>query len=206
MSALQWRYATKHFDTTKKLTPVQIQTLGEALRLTASSNDTQPRKFIIVSDPDLKQKLFAESKGQAQITTCSHLVVLCGRTDLDDAFVDKFIDYNISQGAEPERSEKFRVSLKERFQTMTANGWLHKYVDQQVYIALGNLLTTCAVLGIDACPMGGFHSAGYDQILELDKQHLRSVVICPVGYRDTSDPQAARPKIRFPYQDVVTII
>jgi nitroreductase len=78
----------------------------------------------------------------------------------------------------------------------------HAFAQNQVFIALGNFLTSAALLGIDACPMGGFDHAQYDEILGLKAQGLASAVIATAGYRSAADKYAAAPKVRFPKEQI----
>lgn len=204
---LTHRYATKIFDTEKKVDEETLNVLEETLRLTPSSFGIEPRHFVIVSTPEIKAKLLERSPmNPSQIDTCSHIIVLCGLQTIDETYIDKHIAYALSQWGDPERLHKYQAMLKERMQALAESGTMQSYIHNQVYIALGNLLTACAVLGVDACPMGGFVPHVYNEILGLTEQWLESVVLCAIGYRATEDKAAQKPKVRRPLSEIVTYV
>lgn len=135
LNDLNRRYACKLFDTTKKISTDDIITIKEALRLTSSSFGLQPWKFIIVSDDAIKQQLFAATT-QNQIATCSHLVVLCGTNDIDDAHVDAFVASMVAHGGDAEKLAGYGQVMKNVMQSNRDAGAMREYIDDQVYIAL----------------------------------------------------------------------
>lgn len=204
IDSLNWRYATKKFDSEKKLDDETLAKILEALRLSASSFGLQPWKFVVVSDPEIKKQLPAVSWGQMQPQDCSHLVVICRIAELDEAFVDKFLNTSATtRGVTVDSLASYSAMIK---------GFLSNAKDKetwaakQCYIALGTLLTAAAHLGVDACPMEGFDAAAYDKILGLEKLGCHSVVICPLGYRASDDKYAQAPKVRFESEDVIVRI
>lgn len=198
LEQLNWRYATKQFDPTRKISASDWTTLEEALRLTPSSFGLQPWKFIVVTDPAVRAKLLPASWNQSQITDASHLVVLAAKTGFGETDIDAHIAHLAkAQGSAASALAPLRGAMAGAIQRMdeaTRNAWTRN----QVYIALGNLLTSSALLGIDACPMEGFDRVQYDEILGLSKQGLASAVIATLGYRSTADKYAGAPKVRFP--------
>ncbi len=200
---LNWRYATKQFDPKRKISAQDWATLEEALLLTPSSGGLQPWKFIVVTDPAIRAKLRPASYGQAQISDASHLVVFAAKNNFSEADVDAHIK-NVAkvQGAPIEALAPLRGMLVGgivKAQDETArNAWARN----QAFIALGNLLTSAALLGIDACPMEGFDRAQYDEILGLKAKGYSSAVIATLGYRLPTDKYAAAPKVRFPKEQV----
>ena len=203
INQLNWRYATKQFDPTRKITASDWTTLEEALRLTPSSGGLQPWKFIVVTDPAVRAKLRPASYGQPQITDASHLVVFAAKNNFSEADVDAHLQ-NVAraQGVPVESLAQFRGMLVggivQAMDEVTRNAWAHN----QAFIALGNLLTSAALLGIDACPMEGFDHAQYDEILGLKANGYSSAVIATLGYRSPADKYASAPKVRFPKQQV----
>ena len=203
---LNHRYATKVFDSTKKLTADTLYVLEESLRLTPSSFGIQPWKFVIISDEALRAKLLERSAmNPTQITTCSHLVVLCGLIDVDDNYINSYVEYALEQWGDPERLGKYQTMLQQRMSEHREADAMHMYVHNQVYVALGNLVTTCAVLGIDACPMGGFVPHVYNEELWLTEQGYEAVVLCALGYRAADDSAASKPKVRWPKERVIEV-
>lgn len=203
ISALNGRYACKKFDPSKVVSENDWATLEEALRLSPSSFGLQLWKFIVVTNQDLKEKLKPLSWDQPQITTCSHLVVITTRTDVTESDVQAHID-NIAKDRDVTAE-----SLKGYQDYMTGfvtnpefKPMIPFWTAKQGYIALGFLLETAALLNIDSCPMEGFDSKGYDQVLGLVGSGYSSAVICPVGYRASDEQNQHAKKSRFPKSKV----
>jgi nitroreductase/dihydropteridine reductase len=203
---LNWRMATKNFDPDQKISDDKFELLLEALRLSPSSYGMQPWKFVVVKNPVIREKLQAASYGQKQIVDASHLIILCAKTSLGEADVDHYIQCTADvRGLKVEDLTGFKgmlngfISGKEK---EVLQGWATK----QVYIALGNLLTTCAMSNIDTCPMEGFDSTAYNEILELEKLGLSATLVCPVGYRSADAPEAKEKKVRFSKEELIITI
>ena len=196
---LNWRYATKQFDPQRKISAQDWATLEDVLLLTPSSGGLQPWKFIVVTDPAVRARLQPASYGQAQIADASHLVVFAAKKNFNESDVDAHIHHVAKvRGVAPETLAPFRNMLVGGIvQSMDENSRT-AWARNQTYIALGNLLTSAALLGIDACPMEGFDRAQYDEILGLSEQGLTTAVIAAVGYRSPADQYANGPKVRFP--------
>jgi nitroreductase len=203
LEQLKWRYATKQFDPNRKISTADWAVLEEALSLTPSSGGLQPWKFFIVTDPAVRAKLSPASWGQKQITDASHLVVFTSKTNFSEADVDAHISnaYKVtgapSEALKPLRDMLVGGIVKSQDET-ARNAWARN----QAYIALGNLLASAALLGIDACPMEGFDRAQYDEILGLKAKGYASAVIATLGYRSPADKYAASPKVRFPKEQL----
>ena len=156
LEALQWRYATKVFDAAKKI-PAEIwQTLERALVLTPTSYGLQPYKFLVISDPAKRAELLPHSWNQKQVVDASHFVVFTARTKVTDADVNKLIKHTSDVRKIPAESLNF---YRDMMLGDIVNGprgkTAHEWAARQAYIALGNLMTCAAVLGVDACPMEG---------------------------------------------------
>lgn len=200
---LKWRYACKAFDPDRQLSEIQVQTLKEAFNLTASSYGLQPLKLVVISNQELKKNLVAASMNQKQIDQCSHLLVLCSKTELGDEFIHSYFKLVMEQrGTEEKILAPFRDFLLKEMGEMTPEK-LETWMAKQAYIALGNLLTVCASEGIDSCPMEGFFPEQYDEILGLSEMGLRAVLLLPVGYRSPEDQFASFAKVRRGVSDVV---
>src|SRR5271155_1221393 len=203
LEQLNWRYATKDFDPTKKISAADWATLETALRLTPSSGGLQPWKFVVVTDPAVRVKLRPASYGQAQITDASHLVVFTAKNNFSEADVDAHIKHIAEvQGAPIEALAPLRGMLVGGIVQSQDEAGRNAWARNQVFIALGNLLTSAALLGIDACPMEGFDRGQYDEILGLKAKGYSSAVIATLGYRSLTDQYAAAPKVRFPKEQV----
>jgi nitroreductase len=204
LERLNWRYATKLFDPSRKISDADWNTLEDALILSPSSGGLQPWKFIVVTDPAVRAKLLPASYGQAQITNASHLVVFASKNNLSEADVDAFISHIGSvRGATVEALAPFRGMLVGGIVKAQDEPARNAWARNQTYIALGNLLTSAALLGIDACPMEGFDRAQYDEILGLKAMGYASAVIATFGYRSPADLYASARKVRFPKEQLI---
>ncbi len=204
LEQLNWRYATKKFDATKKISAPDWAVLEQALVLTASSYGLQPWKFIVVTDPALKAKLRPASWNQAQVEDCSHLVVFTAKQDISEADVDRFIARIAEvRGGAVESLAGYKGFMVGDLVKGARHAIIQEWAARQTYIAMGNLLTSAALLGIDACPFEGIEPAKYDEILGLQGTGYATVAACPLGYRASDDKYASVPKVRFETKDVV---
>jgi nitroreductase len=202
--ALHWRYATKKFDSSRTIAPELISALEDALVMTPSSFGLQPWKFFFIKSSEVKAKLQPLSWNQEQVTQCSHHVVLARKHDVSAADIDAYLDDMCAKRGVSRKQLKMLENLIKGFhQKAVSEGWLNPWADKQVYIALGQLMMSAAVLGIDACPMEGIDPAGYDQVLGLPEKGYRTVVACPIGYRAADDKYAVMPKVRFSAEKVI---
>ena len=200
---LKWRYATKLFDGDKKI-PAEIwDKVEESLVLTPSCFGLQPWKFIVITDQAVKDKLLEHSWNQVQVTGCSHLVVLTALKNVDGSDVDKFIsDTHAKRGGELISLDPYKGMMNGFLERMTSEQ-KHAWARNQVYIALGQLMTTAAMLELDACPMEGITPAKYDEILGLENGRYTTVLACPLGYRSEDDKYGELPKVRYGKEDII---
>lgn len=201
ISALNWRYAAKRFDSTRRLDETTWNALEQSLVLTPSSYGLQPWKFIVITDEETKAKLPAMSWNQQQPKDCSHMVVLAARRSMDAAYVDRFIESVESGRSLPDGAmDGYRKVLH----ATTASMETHlDWNSRQVYIALGQLMVAAAMLQVDTCPMEGIVPQDYDALLGLAESEYTTVVGCAVGYRHPDDKQATAAKVRFPASELV---
>jgi nitroreductase len=191
-----WRYATKKFDASKKITTEDLNTLKEAIRLSSSSYGLQPYKVIIVENPELRAQLQPAAWGQSQIVEASHLIIFANETNVDDTTIDSYLK-NISETRNTpiEALSGYGDFMKSKISTLESdikNTWTAK----QTYLALGNLLNAAAELKIDATPMEGFVPAQVNEILGLDKLGLNATLITTLGYRHEDDATQYYKKVR----------
>lgn len=203
LEKLNWRYATKRFDTSKKVSDKDFEMLIEAVRLSPSSWGLQPWKFVVVKDKSIREKLKIAAWGQTQITDASHLVVLCSLNELNQNQVDKYIGSVAKTRGQSLKSLVDDKKMLNDFVSGDTKENLFNWMSQQVYIALGVLLISCAVNDIDACPMEGFEKEKFDEILNLRKFGIKSQVLCAIGYRSATDKHASDKKVRFLKKDIV---
>jgi nitroreductase len=204
LASLRWRYATKKFDPSRKIPAATWDALEESLVLTPSSFGLQPWKFLVIEDPGVRANLAKESWNQPQVTQASHYVVLTARTDLDSSDIDAWI----ARMAEVQNSETEALGplkgMIEGFAQAMSHETRHAWNVRQAYIALGQLMASAAVMGIDACPMEGISTAGYDQLLGLEGSGYATAVGCALGYRSADDKYANMPKARFDRAQVIS--
>lgn len=192
----KWRYATKKYDTTKKVSKEDLETLKEAIRLSASSYGLQPYKVFIIDNPEIRLQLQAASWGQSQVVDASHLIVFANQTAPNDIDIDNYIK-NISKtrNIPVDALSGFSDYLKGAINPIAPEAksiWTAK----QTYIALSNLINAAAELKIDATPMEGFVPSQYNEILGLDKLGLNAAVIATIGYRHVEDATQHNVKVR----------
>lgn len=208
------RHTCKAFDPTKKITPADMAALRTVLRYAPSSVNSQPWHFFIAENEAGKARIAEATKeGYAyntpKILNASHVVVLCAKTDLDDAHVAAIL-------AQEEKDGRFPVPEAKTNQNNSRNFYvnLHRnelkdmafWTQKQVYIALGTLLQGAAALGLDACPIEGFDKAKLDAELGLAQRGLTSVVLAALGYRSAEDFNAKLPKSRFDEASLFTAL
>lgn len=204
LSQLQWRYATKKFDPTRSLPPATWETLEKALILTPSSFGVQPWRFVVVTSAEVRQKLVPASWGQTQPQDCSHYVVIATRRGMTATDVDRLIERTAEvRGIAKETLTGYRNVVLGTLKKATEEKWADEWAKWQGYIALGNLMTAAAALGVDTCPMEGLEPAKYDEILGLNGTGYGTAVACAVGYRAADDKYASLPKVRYPASEVI---
>ena len=207
IEALNWRYATKLFDASKKISEKNWKTLEEALRLAPSSYGLQPWRFVVVQNADVRKKLREVAWNQPQITDASHLVVFTTRDKIDEAFVQSYVDKIAGVRGVPKTSlDGFKNAMIGDVVKGPRAAQSKTWTQRQAYIAIGFLLETAALLRIDACPMEGFDTAAFDKILKLEGSGWGSVAVVTLGYRSDKDQLAAAKKVRFDKSQVIQVI
>lgn len=203
IKALKWRYATKRFDPTQILSEAQVEKLKQAFNLTATSYGLQPLKLVVIHNKDLQEKLREYSFNQPQVSTASHVLILCIEKEVGKQFIENYFDHVRRIRETPEDILKpHRKFLVEDFERKPIDD-IRTWATHQAYLVLGTLLTVCAVEGIDSCPMEGFLPENYDELLELDKLNLKSVLVLPVGIRAKEDFFAEFKKVRRPIEETI---
>lgn len=203
---LQWRYATKRFDSSRKLTEEKLRVLKQTFNLTATSYGLQPVKMVVISNQEVKEKLVPLTYNQPQVMDASHVLILCVESEIDSSFiVDHFKRVEETRKTPREILDRFEKNLVSTF-TDWDKDQIRQWMINQLYLTLGALLTVCAIEKIDSCPMEGFQPKEYDKLLGLDKIGLESVIVLPVGYRDESDFFLRLKKVRRGIDELVVKI
>jgi len=202
IDSLQWRFAAKSFDSTKKVSQVDIDFLKKAIQLSVSSYGLQQYKVLIIENKKIQEKLTTASYYQTQITEASHVFVFCSITDVNEIVIDEYIE-NISKTRElsKESLSGFAKMIQAKVDRSTKEQ-IAEWSDRQSYIAMTNLLNACAVKEIDSCPMEGFIPEKYIEILGLENEKLNPVLVVPIGYRTPDDKYAKMAKVRKPMADL----
>jgi nitroreductase len=211
LDAFQFRHACKEFDDTRRLSAEDFQFILETARLSPSSFGLEPWKFLVVQNPDLREKLALHTwGGQKQIPTASHVIVTLLRKSCymryDSDYVQNFMRHVQKF---PEETCLARTAIIEKFQRfdyalLDSERALDEWAARQTYLPLANMMTAAALIGIDSCPIEGFEKTGLEQVLEqhmaLDLNCWSAAYLVAFGYRKNPP---ARAKTR---QDAATII
>ncbi len=201
---LKWRYAVKEFDSRKKIPEELVSALEDSLILTPSSFGLQPWKFFIIEDEAIKDQLPEISWNQPQPRDCSHMVALAIKRSFAEADVSRFIDcLATSRNVSVESLEGYKQFAGGFVAQGVSEGWIEHWSTHQVYIAIGQLMSSAALLGIDACPMEGIQADKYDEILGLNGTDYHVVLGCALGYRSENDKYATMNKARFPREEMI---
>jgi nitroreductase len=201
IASLEWRYATKAFDPSQTVPPATWAAIEQSLVLTPSSYGLQPWKFLVVTDKKIRESLVPHSWGQRQVADCSHLVVFTVKKELTVADIDAFLARIVEvRGGTADALAGYRGMM---VGSQEAGYMSTEWAKAQAYIGLGQLMTACAMLRLDSCPMEGFVPANYDEILGLTDTGYTSAVLLPVGYRSADDRYASLPKVRFSSQQMI---
>lgn len=204
IDSLKWRYATKKYDATKKVSKEDIETLKEAVQLSVSSIGLQPYRVLVIESPEVREKLKAAANGnnQSLVTDASYLFVFANETNVGDAHIDKYFN-NImkTRGIEAESLKDFKNSISGYIGGLSVeekDAWTSK----QSYIALSSLINAAALLKIDTTPIEGFNAAQFNEILGLEELGLSATVIVTVGYRHEDDYMQHAVKVRKPSEEL----
>ena len=207
LDALQWRYATKVFDANQKIPADLWATLERALILTPTSYGLQPYQFLLVQDAAKREALMPNSWGQKQVVDCSHFVVFTARTEMQEADVDRLIQRSTQvRGIPAESLAAYRGMMLGDIVNGPRGQHAHEWAARQCYIALGNLMTAAALLGVDACPMEGINPTEYDNVLGLNGSGYKTVVALALGYRAANDKYASLAKIRYESAELIKVV
>jgi nitroreductase len=167
----------------------------------------QPWKFIVITDRKTREKLFPATWNQRQVLDCSHYLVFAANTKMTEEHVDKHITRTVEiRGGTPEALQRRRNAMVSDVVTGARSAQALVWAAHQAYLALGNFITSAALMGIDTCPMEGFEPGEYDKVLDLPAKGLASIVCCAAGYRASDDKYATLKKVRFPREQVIHVM
>lgn len=215
IEALQRRYATKAFDSTKKLPNVVIEQLFALLRLSPSSTNIQPWHFVVASTEEGKARLAKGAGGsysynKSKILDASHVVLFCARTQIDDEHLQKVLAAEERDGRFTAKPEVKAAAHNTRLAYLNEHKFIKKdvphWLEKQIYLNLGGFLLGAGLLGIDAVPMEGIDQALLDAEFDLNERDLTAVTAVALGYRADTDFNAGLPKSRLAADDIFTLI
>ncbi|MFV0592907.1 MAG: NAD(P)H-dependent oxidoreductase [Draconibacterium sp.] len=201
---LKWRYATKKYDPSKKVTQEDLDRIVEAARLAPTSSGLQQFRVIVVSNQELKDKMVPIAWGQQIVAECSHILVFAAWDRYTEERIDQIYDYTTDQRGLPRgRFNSYTTKLKELYLPQSAEeNFIH--TARQAYIGFSLAMTQAAELKIDSTPMEGFSSDELDELLGLKEKGLKSVTMLPIGYRATEgDWLEGMKKVRNPKDEFV---
>jgi nitroreductase len=202
--ALNWRYATKAFDKSRRISHTDWAALEASVHLAPSSFGLQPWKFLVIDSPQLRQQLLPLTWNQSQVVDASHLVVFARRATLTHADADRLIAATTAARGTPAAAlAGYRGMITGTIDKFADPAHLSAWNARQIYIALGFFMAAAATMGIDTCPIEGFEPAKYDEVLGLPAQGFNATVVCAAGYRAATDKYASAPKVRFPASEVI---
>lgn len=207
LKKLEWRYAAKKMDANRPAEQEKVDTILEAIRLTATSSGLQPYELIVVKNPEIKAKIKPHAWNQDQVTDCSHLLVFAAWDNYTEERINMMFDLvNDERGFVNEGWENYRKMILDLYPIRDAET-NYAHAARQAYIGLGTALIAAAEEGIDSTPMEGFDPEKVDEILELKKRGLRSVILLPLGYRaDEGDWLVNLKKVRRSKENFITEI
>lgn len=206
IKGLEWRYATKKYDTSKQVSDEQFENLLTSVQLAPSSYGLQPYRFITVKDPAKLEQISRAAFGQPQITTASKVLVVAVETDINENTVKNYID----KAAVARNTDRSNLEAREQFVNsrlaLLSPEQKIEWAEKQAFLAIGILVSAAAEAGIDASPMEGFDPHQVNEILGLKEQNLQSALLFAVGYRSEEDEFATIPKIRKTKAELFTTI
>lgn len=201
---LNWRYATKKYDPTKKVSQEDVAKIVEAARLAPTSSGLQQFRVIVISNQELKDKIVPIAWGQQIVADCSHILVFAAWDRYTEERIDQIYNYTTDQRGLPRgRFDSYTSRLKDLYLPQTAEENFN-HTARQAYIGFSLAITQAAELKIDSTPMEGFSSDELDELLGLKEKGLKSVTMLPIGYRDAEgDWLEGMKKVRNPKNEFV---
>jgi len=197
LEALNWRYSVKRFNR-KKISSEKLNNILEAGRLSVSSQGLQPYHLLVVENDETIQKLIPAFYNPSQISTCSHLIALVSKTNINKEYVDNYFSHIINErGVTLEQLVAFRNNINSQLENQTSQE-MESWSEKQSYIVLGSLIMASAQENIDSCPMEGFRQDILEDVLKIDKESEKIAVVLTLGYRAEDDNFQNFKKVRKP--------
>ena len=201
--AMDFRHACKVFDENKKINDEEMHYILEAGRTSPSSFGMEAWKFLVITNEDVKTALRPYCWDQVQVTSCSHLVIVLA--GIENAKVESGeVEKRFRRREMPQESLDFYMDIyaKHLEKTLSTDENIYHWTSKQSYIALANMMTAAAFIGIDSCPIEGFEKENLETVLDLDTSKYQVAVVVPFGYRLNEQPS----QLRLPFDEVVEFI
>jgi len=202
-NAMNFRHACKVFDDTKKVSDEDMKFILEAGRKSPSSFGMEAWKFLVITNDELKEKLKPACWDQAQITSCSHLVIIL--TNINSVKPESGLpEMKFKRREMPQENLDFYLNLYAEHlkETLSTDENIHHWTARQTYIAAGNMMTSAAYIGIDSCPIEGYNKNAVEEILNLDTTEFQLSMVLPFGYRINEQST----QLRLPFDEVIEFI
>lgn len=207
LSSLKWRYATKKFDSSKKVDRNTLDRILEAGNLTATSLGLQAVRVIRVDKKELRDAMLPHCFNQRQVLDASDVLVLCVDKEISSSTIDKYVELiSKTRGQQLSEIDGFKNMVSGYVNSFNDQSSMQEWLSKQSYITLGTLLTACALEKVDSCPMEGFKPVEVSKVLNLDEMGLIPTLILPIGYRSVEDGNQHLTKVRKSMDDFVTTI
>lgn len=207
LDAFKWRYATKKYDSNKKVEQALVDKIVEAAWIAPTSSGLQPFEVFVITNQELKNKIVPITFGQEIVADCSHLLVFAAWDNYTTERIDHIYSHITNEREQPaDQYQAYTDRLKSMYLNRPASeNFAH--AARQAYIAFGFAIAEAASLNVDTTPMEGFVNEEIDKLLNLTEKGLKSVTLLPIGYRDeANDWLASLNKVRHPKRDFVTEI
>lgn len=203
---LKWRYATKKMSG-EAVPQEKVDYIIEAARLAPSSSGLQPYKILVITNPELKQQILPIANNQKQVVDGSHLLVWVAWDSYSHEKIGDVFAHTVNErGLKATAMDEYHKRLWGAYEPL-GKEWQHHHIAKQAYISLGLAMAAAAEQRVDATPMEGFKPRELDELLGLQEQGLKSVLLLPLGYRDTEEDWLAKmKKVRTPQDDFVTVL
>ncbi len=213
---LNWRYSTKEFDSSKRISNKEFEQVKSLLQMSASSTNVQPWHFVIADSKEGKERIAKGTQGffqfnEAKVKDASHVVVFCAKTDLDDNYMQHVLEIEDKAGRYPNEEIKQMVNgARNTFADMHRYDFkdLQHWMEKQVYLNIGNLLLGAAALEIDTLAMEGIDLKAIDEEFGLRQKGFTAVAVVSLGYRTEADFNSTEktPKSRLPQEEIFTLL
>lgn len=210
LDALKFRYACKKFDPSRTVSDEDFLSILEAARLSPSSYGFEPWKLLVAQSPELREELRPVAGGaHNSFNGASHFIILLARKSAHMQYNSEYISHmlhdvqGLPEAAAAMKRASYENFQRESFKLLESDRAMFDWASKQTYIALANMLTAAAYMGIDSCPIEGFNRVGVEQKLTelglLDPEHFGVSVMAGFGYRAETAP----PKTRQSIEEIV---